>query len=53
MCYTLTEEDIINDITRQNNDSVVEIDDDNDNSHEVSNISTSKAIQILNLIETF
>ena len=30
--YTPTEEDIINDITRQNNDSVVEIDDDDDES---------------------
>ena len=32
---TTTEEDIISDITRQNNDGVVEIDDDNDDSHEV------------------
>ena len=53
MCYTPTEEDIINDITRQNNDGVVEIDDDDDDSHEVPKISTSKAIQMLNLIETF
>ena len=32
---------------------MVEIDDDNDDSHEVSKIFTSKAIQMLNLIETF
>ena len=56
VCYTPTEEDIINDITRQNNDGVVEIDDDDDDdddSHEVPKIFTSKAIQMLNLIETF
>ena len=32
---------------------MVEIDDDNDDSHEVPKISTSKTIQMLNLIETF
>ena len=44
MCYTPTEKDIISDITRQNNDGVVEIDDDDDDSHEIPKISTSKAI---------
>ncbi|KAK3182675.1 hypothetical protein Dsin_029961 [Dipteronia sinensis] len=34
VCYTPTEEDIINDITRQNNDGGVEIDDDD--SHELA-----------------
>ena len=41
MCYTPTEEVIINDITRQNNDDMVEIDNDDD-SHKVPKISTSK-----------
>ena len=53
MCYTPTEKDIINDITRQNNDGVVKIDDDNDDSRKIPKISTSKIIQMLNLIETF
>ena len=58
MCYTPTEEDIINDITRQNNDGVVEIDDDDDDddgddNHEVPKISTRKAVEMLNLVETF
>ncbi|KAK3184982.1 hypothetical protein Dsin_032268 [Dipteronia sinensis] len=35
VCYTQTEEDIINDITMQNNNGVVEIDDGDDDSHEV------------------
>jgi len=39
-CYTPTEDNIINDITRQNNDGVIEIDDDDDDSYEVSKIST-------------
>ena len=51
LCYTPTKEDI-NDITRQNNDGVVEIDDDDDNIHEVPKISTSKTVEILNLVET-
>ena len=42
VCYTPTEEDIINDITRQNDEGVVEIDDDKDDSHKVPKISTSK-----------
>ena len=53
VCYTPTEKYIINDITRQNNDGVVEIDDDNDDSHEVPKISTRKAVEMLNLVETF
>ena len=53
VCYTRTEEDIINDITRQNNESVVKIDDDADDSHEVPKISTSKVVEILNLVEIF
>ncbi|KAK3199146.1 hypothetical protein Dsin_022561 [Dipteronia sinensis] len=40
VCYTPTEEDIIKDITRQNNDDVVEINDDDDDSHEVPKTST-------------
>ena len=52
VCYTPTEEDIINDITRQNNDGVVEIDDDDDNIHEVPKISTSKTVEMINLFET-
>ncbi|KAK3222195.1 hypothetical protein Dsin_009220 [Dipteronia sinensis] len=34
VCYTPTEDNIINDITRQNNDSMIEIDDDDENNHE-------------------
>ena len=32
---------------------MVEIDDDNNDSQEVPKISTSKAIEMLNLVETF
>ena len=32
---------------------MVEIDDDDDDSHEVPKISASKAVEMLNLIETF
>ena len=53
MCYTPTEHDIINDITRHNDDGLVEIDDDDDNSHEVPKIFTSKTVEMLNLIEIF
>ena len=53
VCYSPTEEDTINDITRKNNDCVIEIDDDDDDSHEVPKISISKAVEMLNLIETF
>ncbi|KAK3218685.1 hypothetical protein Dsin_012655 [Dipteronia sinensis] len=41
--YTPTKKDIIHDITRQNKDGVVEINDDDDDSHNVPKIST-KAI---------
>ncbi|KAK2643568.1 hypothetical protein Ddye_025331 [Dipteronia dyeriana] len=40
VCYTPTEDDIINDITRHNNDGVVDIDDDDNDSHNVPKIST-------------
>ena len=53
MCYTPAEEDTINNIIRQNNDGVVKIDDDDDNSYEVPKISARKVIEMLNLVETF
>ncbi|KAK3222248.1 hypothetical protein Dsin_009273 [Dipteronia sinensis] len=53
VCYTPTEEDIINDIIRKNYDGVVEIEDDDGVSHEISKVSTSNTIEMLNLIETF
>ncbi|KAK3211733.1 hypothetical protein Dsin_016439 [Dipteronia sinensis] len=53
VCYIPTEDDLVNNITRQDNDNMVAIDDDdNDDSREVYKISTSKAIEMLNLIET-
>lgn len=53
MCYTLIEEDIINDITRQNNDGVVDIDNGNSDTHKVNKISIRMIVEMLNLVETF
>ena len=53
VCYIPTEEDIINDITRQNNNGIEKINDDDDDSHEVLKIFISKALEMLNLVETF